>query len=180
MLETRHQAHDRADVADIAVRVPTGGAADAQGAVEVVGRVRPRQHHDRVVGDHMAVAPVSVVPVPAVNPLPGASPIAVLAGPGSDVSMDAGDEGAGGDDTGPQVQQVRHPLLHKGRADHGGDHAGRVHGLAVVGNPGGPPGQVRSQVGPTRGHHTKGVDEYLGADLLGHGLAIDGDGAALR
>ena len=77
--------HQAADVADIAVRVPTGRREDRERLPEVAVAVDQRHGHQRVVRDDVDVAAVPVIPVPLHDPIPRHAPVRLADTPVADV-----------------------------------------------------------------------------------------------
>ena len=74
-------AHEAADVAGIAIRIPAGGANDRLRPREVVRGVEERHDHERVIGNDMAMARILVVPIARFDGFPRFAPIRITFSP---------------------------------------------------------------------------------------------------
>ena len=180
MVEAGDERRDGADVGRVAVGVPARGVDDALRLEEVVPGVAPRHDHERVVGNHVAVAAVFPVAVLLEDAVVGSAPVAVRARPGANVPMDLRDDRIGRERRRADIEHPLHVLLDERRGDHARDDLRGEDRLAVVRDAGRAVGEPFRQVGIAGGHHAEGVDEDLRADLLGDDPPVALHRAGLR
>ena len=173
-VEAATDTEQAAEVAGVAVGVPTGGVDDLEGLSEVAAAVQECVDDEAVVRDHVAVAAVTVVAVFALDGGERLAPRAVFRVPLADIADHAvehtvlrylGDAG---------VDQRIDVVLDEGERLHGRQHLGSVDRLAVVRDAPGAAREVGGALGVSRRHHRPPVDEDLRADLFGDHLAVRG------
>ena len=173
-------AQQAADVAGVAVGVPTAGVDDHQTLLEIVVPVQQRVDDEGVVGHHVAIAAILVVPVLSGNQFPALAPVRFLLVPLAQFVDHPIDHAVAGNERDGRVNQLVQVVLDKGLGFHGRHHLGPIDGFAAVGDHGGLGGQPGRAFRVARSDQGPAVNEDLGTNLLGHHLAVGLDRAAVR
>ena len=180
-LQPAEHAHDRADVAHVAVRVPAAHVADVQRAVEIAAAADHREHHHRRVGDDVAGSRIAVVAPMAAHMLERRAPVGgIRFADGAHVPGHPGVFAVGGNAGKRRVENFAHALCGKRRGNGRRDELPAVNSVAAMAHRRGLSGVFRRKLRPSGQHEAPGVDENLTADLLGDGRAVLGDGAGAR
>ena len=132
-----------------------------------------------VIWHHVAVAAVLVITKMGGDLLPRRPPVVSIQSMPFPNPLDhRSDERVCRDDRQAGIDQLLDIGFNEGLRFHGCQHLRAVNGHAVVGDTGRPPRQIGGKLRVAGRHHGPTVDEDLGANLLGHHLAIQRHRAA--
>lgn len=171
-------AEEAADVAGVAVGIPSRRGGDSHRAPEIVAAVEEAEDDQGVIRHHVAIAGVAVVAVARGDPLARPSPVRLARVPLADVVDQAADDRVGRDESDAEIEERAQVGLREGRRFHRRQHLGTVDRRAVVADRGGAAGEVGGARRVAGRDHRPAVDEDLRADLLGDDRAVECDRTA--